>query len=113
MKRLCSLLIFWLKLCVFGVVSPGEALFRAGRCVECPSCQWRSYGSTAIIGWCGRPMARSQGVCGCPVLRVSKDRVPSVLLEPTVEMRRIKARGLALPFRKTLLKKQRCPSGRW
>lgn len=113
MKRTVSTVVYWVKWWLFGGVSSREASSRADVCRECVECRWRTYDRRAIIGWCGGPLARGRDVCGCPVVRVPKQEVAPVLVQPTVGLRRIKAKGLAVPFRKTLLSGQRCPQGKW
>ena len=114
MKRLGSFLVYWLfKRVRYGLANIELSSYRANVCSGCSECRWESYKTRRIIGWCGGPLSLSEDVCGCPVVQVPKAEVPVVMLEPTVRRRRMMARNVSVPFRKTLLNKQHCPQKRW
>lgn len=113
MRRFVSLIVYWILLAWHGRAPDLISSYRVRKCRGCEELQWRTYEGKRVIGWCGGPMARREGVCGCPVAQVPLNRVTGVLMEPTVEKRKIKAKALAVAFRKTTLNGQKCPQNRW
>ena len=113
MRLLLSSIFYGVKHVFIGEAAPGVAAKRAAICRECGECQWRRHGRRTIVGWCGRPLSKRINTCGCPVVRVPRASVGLTLGETTVERRYCVARRVAVAFRKTRLKGERCPQNKW